>query len=130
MRYLTAEELLFIHARVIAEAGGSHGVRGLNLLEAVVARPKATFEGKELHEGVFNKAAVLMQAIISSHPFLDGNKRTGVASTSLFLLRNGWRLSAPANELEEMAVRVTVEKVQIAELANWLRSHSKRMRSA
>jgi death-on-curing protein len=49
MRYLTPEQVLFIHARLIAEMGGEHGVRDLGLLQSAVARPQAIFDGKELY---------------------------------------------------------------------------------
>ena len=60
MKYLTAEQILFIHARVVAETGGSHGVHDLGLLESAVARPQATFEGKDLYPDLFHKAAALL----------------------------------------------------------------------
>jgi len=44
-RYLTPQQLLFIHARLIDTTGGGHGLRDLGLLESAVARPQATFDG-------------------------------------------------------------------------------------
>ena len=83
MIYLTPEQVLFIHSRLVAETGGSHGVRDLGLLESAVARPRATFDGKELYPDLFTKTAVLMDSLINNHPFLDGNKRTGITAAGL-----------------------------------------------
>ena len=57
MNYLTTEQVLFIHARLISETGGSHGVLDLGLLLTAVARPQVTFDGQELYSELFPKAA-------------------------------------------------------------------------
>jgi death-on-curing protein len=88
-RYLTIPQILFLHARLIEETGGSQGLRDLGLLEAASARPQATFGGEELHPDLFEKAAALMDSLINNHPFIDGNKRTGIATAGIFLLQNG-----------------------------------------
>ncbi len=55
MNYLTPEQVLFIHSRLVSETGGHHGVRDLGMLESAVARPRATFDGKELYPDLFIK---------------------------------------------------------------------------
>ena len=90
MQYLSPEQVLFIHARLIAETGGEHGVRDIGLLQSAVARPKATFDNKELYPDVANKAAALMESLINNHPFVDGNKRTGITAAVLFLRINNY----------------------------------------
>jgi death on curing protein len=127
VKYLTAQQVLFIHARLVSETGGSHGVRDLGLLESAVARPRAVFEGKELFLDLFSKAAALMDSLIKNHPFVDGNKRTGIAAAALFLQRNGWKLSVIADELESMTLRVVNEVISIDELADWARANSVRL---
>ena len=124
MKYLTAEQVLFIHARLIDETGGSHGVRDLGLLESAVARPQATFDDKELHPDLFIKAAALMHAIIPNHPFMDGNKRTGTVAAGIFLKINGYTLNAKNRELESFALSVVVSKISLTEIADWLRQKS------
>ena len=100
MNYLTPEQVLFIHSRLVGETGGSHGVRDLGLLELAVARPKATFDNKELYPDLCTKAAALMDLLINNHPFVDGNKRTGVTAALLFLRINAHKLTAPPEALE------------------------------
>ena len=88
MKYLTAEQVLFIHARLIAETGGSHGVRDLSGLESAVERPQATFDGKELYPDLFMKTAALLDSLVNNHPFVDGNKRIAAALFLWFLQKN------------------------------------------
>ncbi|HBG75215.1 MAG: hypothetical protein A2X25_12810 [Chloroflexi bacterium GWB2_49_20] len=124
MIYLTPEQVLFIHSRLVAETGGSHGVRDLGLLESAVARPRATFDDKELYPDLFTKTAALMDSLINNHPFLDGNKRTGITAAGLFLLLNGWKLTASPQDLETITLRVASEGLEVTALAGWLRKNT------
>jgi death on curing protein len=124
MEYLTPAQVLFIHARLIAETGGSPGLRDIGLLEAAVARPRATFNGKALYPDPFHKAAALMESLIRNHPFVDGNKRVGVTAASLFLLRNGLPLEASKDELETFTMQVARSELALADIAEWFRSHT------
>lgn len=124
MRALTVEQVLFLHARLVEETGGAHGVRDLSLLESAVARPWATFGGRDLYPDLFSKAAALMDSLIHNHPFIDGNKRTGIAAAALFLRQNGHHLTATSEELEEFTLRVAESRPSIAEIAAWLHAHS------
>ncbi len=63
MKALTVEQVLFLHARLIEETGGAHGVRDLSLLESAVARPWSTFGGRDLYPNLFFKAAALMDSL-------------------------------------------------------------------
>lgn len=122
--YLTAEQILFLHDRLIRETGGSHGVRDLSLLLSAVSRPQSTFEGRNLYPDIYNQAAALMESLVRNHPFVDGNKRTGVVAAGLFLRINGFRLVSQQEELVAIAVRVATGRIQLDELAGRLRSNS------
>lgn len=124
MKYLTAEQVLFIHARLIEETGGSHGVRDLNMLLSAIGRVQARFNEQDLSPGLFSKAAALMDSLIRNHPFVDGNKRTGVTAAGLFLRRNGYRLAADSDNLVEMAMRIAESQTSVDELAIWLENNS------
>lgn len=123
-RYLTPQQVLFIHARLIVTTGGEHGVRDVGLLASAVARPQATFAGADLYPDVFEKAAALMDSLTRNHPFVDGNKRTAIAAAALFLLQNGLRLETTNAELERFTLSVTNERVAIPEIADWFRRYS------
>ena len=122
--YLTAEQVLFIHYRLVGETGGEHGVRDLGLLKSAIARPPATFDRQELYPDIFEKAAALMESLINNHPFVDGNKRTGIACAVLFLQQNGVSFSAKNADLEKFTLRVASSKVGRSDITEWLKKHS------
>jgi death-on-curing protein len=124
MTFLTVEQILFLHARLIEETGGSHGVRDLGLLLSAVGRPQASFEGQDLYPDACSKAAALLDSLIRNHPFIDGNKRTGIAAATIFLLRNGCRLSASNEDLERLALAVAKSSMTLDEITHWLRSRT------
>jgi death on curing protein len=122
--YLTAEQVLFVHYRLLSETGGEQGVRDLGLLESAVARPQATFDRQELYPDIFEKAAALMESLINNHPFVDGNKRTGIACAVLLQRQNGISFSAKNAELEKFTLRVASSNVGHSETTKWLKNHS------
>lgn len=122
--YLTAQQVLFIHARMIATTGGEHGVRDIGLLASAVARPQATFDKTDLYPDLFQKAAALMASLAQNHPFVDGNKRTAIAAAALFLRQNGFRLETTNDELERFTLSVTNERISVAQIAAWLQAFS------
>lgn len=124
MNYLTPEQVLFIHYRIIEETGGSHGIRDVTLLQSALARPMATFDKNDLYPDIFSKAAALMHSVIKNHPFVDGNKRTAVTTASLFLLRNGYCLRSSNKELERFTLKVTAKDVELHEIAKWFKRYS------
>lgn len=124
MIFLTVEQILFLHARLIDETGGSHDVRDLGLLLSATGGSQASFEGQDLYLDPLSKAAALLDSLIRNHPFIDGNKRTGMAAASLFLLRNDFHLTATNPELEELAMAVAQSKMTMDDITLWLREHA------
>jgi death-on-curing protein len=124
VRYLTAEQVLFIHARIIAATGGLHGVRDVGLLRSAVERPRATFGGKDLYRDMFSKAAALMASLIGNHPFLDGNKRTAISAAGLYLMLNGYELTASQKELEAFTMDMALNKTAVRNAAAWFQRHA------
>jgi len=124
MKYLTPEQVLFLHARLVAETGGSHGVRDLNMLLSAVSRPQASFDGQDLYPDLFHKAAALLDSLINNHPFVDGNKRTGIASAALFLQVNGYRMNASNLELEKFTLDVAQALRSVEDIAAWFQDHT------
>jgi death-on-curing protein len=123
VKYLTPEQVLFIHSRLIAETGGSHGIRDLGLLQSAIARPQATFDGQDLYPDIFFKAGALMESLLQNHPFVDGNKRTAVTSAAMFLRMNGYRLTASNAELEQFTFAALLEHWPVDRLAAWFDGH-------
>ena len=122
--YLTGEQVLFVHYRLVSETGGEHDVRDLGLWESAVARPQATFDRQELYPDILEKAAALMESLINNHPYVDGNKRTGIACAVLFLQQNGVSFSARNTDLEKFTLRVASSNAGHPEITKWLRKRS------
>ena len=123
MRYLSLTDILRLHFHIIEDFGGSHGVRDENRLKLLVAAPKQAVFGTKQYTTIFGKAAVYLRNIVGDHPFIDGNKRTGVTVCGIFLLMNGRQLNCTPKELEEFAVQVAVEHLDIPAIAEWLKTH-------
>ncbi len=109
---------------LVEDFGGLHGVRDENRLKSVVEAPQAVMYGVEQYETVFEKAAVYMRNIIQDHPFQDGNKRTGITAGGVFLQRNKVVMTAAPKELEEFAVRIATDHLDVVVIAEWLRTHA------
>ncbi len=123
MRFLSLAEVLELHRRVVAQSGGSGGVRDLGALESAVAQPRMSFGRQELYETLSEKAAALGFSLILNHPFVDGNKRTGHAAMETFLILNGYEIDAEVDEAEHMVLAVAAGQAGREQLTVWLRGH-------
>ena len=123
MRYLTIAEVLYLHRMVIAQSGGSSGIRDLGGLESAIAQPLATFAGSDLYSGVAEKATALCFSLVLNHPFVDGNKRVGHAAMETFLVLNGFDLSAPVSEQEELILALADGALSREGLLRWVDTH-------
>ena len=121
--FLEATHVSRIHARLILEFGGEEGLRDAGLLESAVAMPKARLGGKFLHKGLADMAAAYLFHLVSNHPFLDGNKRTGLTAAILFLKLNQHGLDATDDELEELTMGVASGRRSKAQVVSFFRRH-------
>jgi death-on-curing protein len=87
--HLDLEDVLVIHALVIARFGGADGLRDKALLESAIAAPLASFGGKSVFVDAVEIAAAYLFYLCKNHPFLDGNKRTALGACLTFLKLNG-----------------------------------------
>jgi death-on-curing protein len=124
VEYLTINEALLLHARLIQLTGGSPGIRDMGLLEPALARPQATFDGVDLYPDLWAKAASLMHALALNHPFVDGNERTALAAVGIFLGLNGFVLTASNDEALDFTRQVTVGGIESENVVAWLEAHS------
>ena len=122
---LTLEQILQLHALVLVKDGGADGVRDVGRLEAAVSTQHQGVFGEELYVTVFAKAAALIRGIIGDHPFTDGNKRTAMLAGLTLLEVNGYNFTAQRGELENFAVRVATNHLDIDAIADWLKRHSR-----
>ncbi len=124
MNALSLEQLLEIHALVVEATGGSAGLRDLGRLEASIATQTQNVFGEELYSTIVDKAAALIRGIIADHPFIDGNKRTAMLAGLTLLDINHVRFKAEPGEIEDFAVRVATEKLDIPAIVSWLHRHT------
>jgi death-on-curing protein len=123
--FLTLEEVLAAHQRLIDRYGGSHGLRDRAALESAVNMPKATFGGEYLHRDLFSMAAAYLFHLALNHPFVDGNKRIGTYAALAFLEINDVEVVADPDALADFVLSVAKGERTKPEIAEYLRKHSK-----
>ena len=123
MRYLTLNDVLEVHRKVMAQSGGAEGLMSLSALESALAQPQMTFGGEDLYPTLVDKAVALGYALIKNHPFLDGNKRTGHAAMEVFLVLNGHEILATVDEQESVVLQVAASEMDREEFTTWLHAH-------
>lgn len=122
--FLTVEHVLAVHRRMIKEFGGNSAVRDHGLLESAVMMPAARFGGEYLHDGIPAMAAAYLFHLCKNRPFVDGNKRTALASAEVFVLLNGMRLTATNKELEKFTLGVAAGRVSKEETLAFFRRYA------
>ncbi len=103
MIYLTLPELLHVAERTL---GSDYAVRDYGLLEAALARPRATAFGKDAYPDLDVKAAALLHSIARNHALIDGNKRLALAAVIAFYGLNGRRLTLTNDAAYDLVISV------------------------
>lgn len=121
--FLTLDDVLAIHADRINRYGGSLGVRDMGALQSALGVPSATFGGEFLHPTLAEMAAAYLFHLSQAHPFIDGNKRAGLAAALAFLELNDHELIAGEDELFELCMAVAAGRASKAEVAVFIASN-------
>ena len=121
--WLSLADLVAIHNRQLAEHGGGEGLRDQGLLDSALACPRFTWQYADPPPDLATLGAALAFGIITNHPFVDGNKRTGYVAWRLFLLINGSDIVANADEKYLTFYTVAAGELAETELADWIRRH-------
>jgi len=119
--FIELAEAIRIHNGQIEEHGGIYGVRDAQLLDSALNTPQASFSGQYLHKNLYEMAAAYAYHIIRNHPFLDGNKRTGILLALIFLKINGISKKFKQNELYELSIKIATSKISKKEIAQFFR---------
>lgn len=130
MNMLSLEQLLEIHSLIAETTGGGTGLRDLGRLEAAIATQTQNVFGEELYPGIIDKAAALIRGIVADHPFVDGNKRTAMLAGLTLLEINGIQFVANPGEIEDFAVRIATDNLDVPAIVLWLREHMTASRTA
>jgi death-on-curing protein len=102
--FLNLADVLTIHIDQIQRFGGGNGVRDFGFLESALAMPGASFSGEWLHRDIYEMAAPYGFHICRNHPFIDGNKRTGLACALVFLELNEIPVEDPKGVLYQAKI--------------------------
>jgi len=124
LKYLTFDEIVHIHRRMLEVFGGEDGMLSEDALENCVAQPMMSIFGIETSSSLWSKAATLLLCIARRHPFVDGNKRTAWAAAKIFLLLNGYRLTTTPEIGESTIIGVVLGTVDRENLADWIKTNS------
>ncbi len=125
MTFLSYEQVLRIHSRLIDLYGGIHGLRDAALLQSALDRA----ENRLFYEPETSVAALagaIGWGLIKNHVFLDGNKRVGLAAVLAFLEVNGHRLTCDTDVSQAMVLRVAASEMDEAAWTSWITSVAKR----
>ncbi len=120
-QWLDVDIVLDFHAEQLALFGGPDGVRDLGLLESALARPINRFAYGET--GLAALAAAYGFGIAKNHPFVDGNKRTALASMIVFLGLNRLELDAPQEAATAIILSLAAGEITEEVLASWIAAH-------
>ncbi len=104
--FLTINDVLSIHQKMIERYGGDPTIRDLGLIDSAVMMPQQSFAGSYLHPSVASMAAAYLFHLCSNRGFGDGNKRTAVGAALVFLDVNGFALAFTVDELEQITLDV------------------------
>jgi death-on-curing protein len=122
-RFLSADDVLTLHAIAIEDQGGDPHLRDRAMLESAIATPAQQFGGQFLHPDIPSMAAAYAFHICMNHPFVDGNKRAAVAAMIAFLSDNGWSFDAAADHAEAAVLKLADGSMDKPEFTEWSRRH-------
>ena len=117
------EDVLNIHEFLINKFGGSHGIRDEGLLKSALARPFQTFDRVDLYKSHIEKAAALIESVVSNHPFIDGNKRTAYVLMRLYLMENGLDIKTDQDEKYDFVISIASGKASHEQIVKWINDH-------
>ncbi|MGK7370737.1 MAG: type II toxin-antitoxin system death-on-curing family toxin [Candidatus Halalkalibacterium sp. M3_1C_030] len=119
--FLSMEDILFIHEQEIQKAGGDPGIRQKQDIQACTDSPKASFDGEYLND-LFEMAASYIICLTIRHPFVDGNKRTALASALTFLYLNGYEVKESYDlELADLILNFLSKDISKEDVAKHLK---------
>jgi len=124
MRYLSGDELVHLHARMIETSGGLPGTKDETLVQSIPTKLRMTQQGREVFADLFLKAGTLMKLLAGNQPFHAANKRTAVAAAAVFLAMNGQTLTASDHEIVDLCRAIERGSLDAPTIAGWLKAKS------
>lgn len=120
IKFLSLDEAIAIHERVIEKFGGTPGLRDMGLLESALFRPQTGY-----YTDLAQMSAALFESLISNHAFVDGNKRAAFFFCDIFLRLNGWKLAVESDAAHTFIVGSLEDNAcDFDHLLPWIRRHT------
>ena len=116
--WLSDDLPVVLDERLVADFGGLSGVRDRGLLESAMARPRQLYASGS--PGLGELAAAYAAGVVRNHPFVDGNKRVGFMLAYIFLVRNGYRLTASEAAATQAVLDLASGAMGEQAFARWL----------
>ena len=101
VQFLSLEEVLEIHDKLISHFGGAQGIRDMGLLESALFRPQSGY-----YSDIVEMAAAMFESLIKNHAFVDGNKRVAFFSTDVFLRLNGYKFKVQGKQAHQFLMKL------------------------
>lgn len=120
---LDTGDVLSLHKKMCKATGGVSGVRDIGALESALYHAYATFEEKDLYPTIEEKVSRQVYGIIRNHPFLDGNKRTGLFVMLILLELNDIKLKFSQSELVKLGIGIAEGKADPQYIKKWIITH-------
>ena len=96
--YIDLEHVISIHDAVLRESGGASG----NINEDYINGILEFIKNDDYYSSFTEKLSYLVYSIASNHCFLDGNKRTAIATGMYFLIINDYDTLTVSKFVESM----------------------------
>ena len=123
VQFLSLDEAIAIHERLIDKFGGTTGLRDRGLLESALFRPQTGY-----YEDLAQMAAALFESLISNHAFVDGNKRVAFFTCDIFLRLNGWKLKVDPDSAYAFIIGSLERSLcDYDHLVPWIRQHLEKL---
>lgn len=123
VQFLSRDEVLAIHQRLIEVFGGPEGLRDPGLLDSALHRPQTGY-----YEDLSAMAAAMFESLLMNHPFVDGNERVAFFATDVFLRLNGWYIEVDAVDAHETLIELLeTGRADFDHLLDWIRDHVQRV---
>ena len=124
IQFLSLDEAIVIHTRLIDKFGGASGIRDLGLLESALYRPQTGY-----YDDLIHMSSALFESLLMNYPFVDGNKRVAFFTTDIFLRINGVKLEVQAVSAHNFIIeQLESKQVNLQILRNWIQQHTKKIK--
>lgn len=122
----TVDDIINTYRQIIEETGGEYGVLNYGDIDFLVDFLHSQVFDMHIDD-LFYLGALIIRGIISGHPFVDGNKRTGIEVTDIFLRMNGYYLEMDINGTIDFTLSVAKGEMDIINIQQWLSANSKKL---